>query len=210
MKEGFYEKYWSRPEGNLSDFKQKWPVLKNFIPLEKEKVILDFGCGNGAILREMAILNPEARYIGIDVSGVALEAAKKKLPATVFYKVGDGEKFPLSDKSIDFVFSSEVLEHVYDIENALSELQRVLKPGGKILLTVPYHGFIKNILITIFAFNRHFDPAGPHIRFFSKKTLFDLLNKFDFNVIKYGYYGRFYPISHSIYVLAEKIKQTHD
>ncbi len=203
-KEGFYENYWLGADGNLSDFKKKWPILKSFIPLESGKTILDFGCGNGVILKEMTVLNPEARYIGIDVSGTALEMAKKKLPTAVFYKVGDGEKIPLGDKSVDFIFSSEVLEHIYDVENAVSELQRILKPGGKFLLTVPYHGFIKNILIAIFAFNRHFNPIGSHIRFFSKKTLFFLLNKFSFNVIKYGYYGRFYPIPHSIHVLAEK------
>lgn len=206
MVEGFYEKYWSGTEGDLSDFKIKWPILKNFIPLEKDRIIFDFGCGRGSILREMAVINPDARYIGVDVSETALNQARRNLPDKVFYKISDGGKIPLENESVDFVFSSEVLEHIYDVENAFSELKRILKPGGRILLTVPYHGFIKNILIIIFGFNRHFDPVGPHIRFFSKKSLFGLLNKFGFGVIKYGYYGRFYPVPHSIYVLAEKIK----
>lgn len=63
---------------------------------------------------------------------------------------------------------------------------------------------IKNLLIVLFAFNRHFNPTGSHIRFFSKKSLFGLLQKYGFKVLKYGYYGRFYPVSHSIYILAEK------
>ena len=55
-------------------------------------------------------------------------------------------------KTADFVFSSEVLEHIYDVENAFSEVARILKPGGRLLLTTPYHGLIKNILITRFFF----------------------------------------------------------
>ncbi len=204
MEGNFYEKYWSGASEKRSDFNIKWPKLKKFIPLEKNVVILDFGCGNGAILKEMSVLNPDARYIGVDVSETGLSQARKNFPNVAFYKISDGGKIPLENESADFIFSSEVLEHVYDTENAISELQRILKPGGKILLTVPYHGFVKNILIAITNFNRHFDPAGSHIRFFSKKTLLRLLKRFNFNVIKYGYYGRFYPVSHSIWVLAAK------
>ena len=165
----FYENYWSGDNDQLSDFNIKWPVLKKFIPKEEGKTILDFGCGKAAVLKEMEILNPKAKYFGVDISETALKRAKNNFPSAVFYKVADGEKIPIIDKSVDFVFSSEVLEHIYDVENALSELQRILKQEGKILLTVPYHGFIKNILITIFAFNKHFDPAGSHINFFLKK-----------------------------------------
>jgi len=177
MKEGFYEKYWSGAEGNMFDFKIKWPILKKFIPPEKGKTILDFGCGNGAIIKEMVAINPEAKYIGVDVSETALNQARENFPNVVFYKINDGGKIPLENGTADFIFSSEVLEHVYDTENALAELQRILKPGGKFLLTVPYHGFIKNFLIAAFSFNKHFNPAGPHIRFFSKKSLFSLLKK---------------------------------
>ena len=203
----FYEKYWSDNKNEyLSDFNLKWPKLKKFIPLERGVVIVDFGCGNGRVIQEMKKINPQAEYIGLDVSEMALKSAAAILPDCKFYKIEDGENLPLENNSIDFVFSSEVIEHIYDIENAFLEISRILKPGGKLLLTTPYHGLIKNLLIVLFAFDKHFNPAGPHIRFFSKKSLFGLLNKFGFSVIKYGYYGRFYPVSHSIYVLAEKTK----
>jgi len=200
----FYENYWNNKEGHLSDFKIKWPKIKKFIPLEKWLVIADFGCGNGQIIKEMKLMNPEAKYIGLDVSEKALEEARKIFPECQFYKIEDGAKFPLGDNSVDFIFSSEVIEHIYDTENTFSEIARILKPGGKLLITTPYHGLIKNLLITVLNFNKHFNPTGPHIRFFSKKSLFDLLKRFGFETLKYGYYGRFYPISHSIFVLAEK------
>lgn len=204
MTKQFYENYWKGQDDYLSDFTLKWPKLRKFIPIENNIIIVDFGCGNGKILSEIKKINSKAKLIGLDVSITALEQAKKDFPEIEFYKITDGGKFPFNDETIDFIFSSEVIEHIYDTENAFSEIARILKPGGKILLTTPYHGFVKNLLITFFAFNKHFNPTGAHIRFFSKKTLLDLLNKNNLTPVKIGYYGRIYPISHSIYILAEK------
>lgn len=199
----FYEKYWSGKNGHLSDFERKWPTLEVFIP-RSGGIILDFGCGKGEILKVIKKLNPDADCIGLDVSGTALEAAREDSPGRKFFKIEDGGKFPLASENVDFVFSSEVLEHVYDTENAVSEIARVLKKRGQLLITVPFHGFIKNILIVLFNFDRHFDPVGAHVRFFSKKSLIRLLEKNGLRRISIGYYGRFFPISYSIFVLAQK------
>ncbi|MEK7624463.1 MAG: class I SAM-dependent methyltransferase [Patescibacteria group bacterium] len=204
MTDNFYERYWAERNDYLDDFAIKWPKLKPYIPKEKGVVILDFGCGNGRILKTIKSINPEARLIGLDVSETALLEAKKILPEAEFHKITDGGKLSLNNETVDFVFSSEVIEHIYDVENAFSEVSRLIKPGGRLLLTTPYHGLIKNILIALFAFDRHFNPAGPHIRFFTEKSLFSLLKKNGFEIITHGYYGRFYPIFHSIFVLAKK------
>lgn len=201
----FYERYWSGTSGKLSDFALKWPKLRRYIPKDKV-VILDFGCGNGEIIKEMMALNPKAKYIGLDVSEKAISAASAKLPGVRLYKIEDGGRFPLPSTSVDFVFASEVIEHVYDTENAFSEIARILRPNGTLLLTTPYHGIIKNLLIILLAFDRHFDPAGPHIRFFSNNSLFSSLRKAGLGPVEHGYYGRFYPIPHSIFVLARKRK----
>lgn len=200
----FYERYWSEKGGHLGDFPLKWPKLSPLIPREAGITILDFGCGKGEILSEISKLNPNAKLIGVDVSEKALEEARKLFPQAEFRLIKDGEKVPIGDKEVDFIFSSEVIEHIYDTENAISEMNRILKPGGKLLLTTPYHGFLKNILVTLFNFDKHFDPTGPHVRFFSKKTLTNLLMKFGFQVEEQGFFGRFYPISHSIYISALK------
>lgn len=57
----FYERYWSGNAKVLSDFDLKWPTLSKFIPTEKNIAILDFGCGKGHILSEIAKLNPLCR-----------------------------------------------------------------------------------------------------------------------------------------------------
>ncbi len=201
--EEFYERYWSSEKEDLPDFNLKWPKLRKFIPLKPQITIVDFGCGNGRLIREIKALNPSARLIGLDVSENALKKARRFLPEVEFFKIG--EKIPLNDNSVNFIFCSEVIEHIYDTEKLFSEWQRILKPGGQLLLTTPYHGFIKNLLITLFAFDKHFSPTGSHIRFFSKKILFSLLNQHNLKIKKYGYYGRFFPVPHLIFVLAEKI-----
>ncbi len=200
----FYEKFWDRDSEKLYDFDLKWPKISKFIPKNPNMVILDFGCGKGDIIGEMAKINPTAKYIGADVSEAALDYAKDKYRSVDFKKIEDGGRFPLEDSSIDFVFSSEVVDHIYDTENAFSEIGSVMKSGGEVFITTPFHGLIKNLLLVLFGFDKHFDPIGPHVRFFSKKSLFGLLEKNNFEIVRHGYYGRFYPVPHSIFVLAKK------
>ena len=190
--------------GHLHHFPLKWPKIESYIPIQKRIVILDFGCGNGLILKEIGNMNPEAELIGIDVSENALHSAARVLPRARFLKIEDGSLLPLESNSIDFIFCSEVIEHILDTENAFSEISRVLKPGGRILITTPHHGIIKNIIITLFAFDKHFNPAGPHIRFFSKKSVSRLLKKFGMKAVKWDAFGRFFTVPHSLIAVAEK------
>lgn len=206
----FWDRKWSQVKAmndrrDLSNFHLKWSKLRSYIPKGDGIVIVDFGCGDGIIIKEMIKINPKARYIGLDVSVVALQMASAQLPDVRFYKITSDGKFPLEDESVDFIFTSEVIEHVYDTEYAFSEMFRILKPGGRLLLTTPYHGFVKNLLIALLAFDKHFDPTGITIRYFSKRSLFSCLRKASLKIVTYRYYGRFYPLPMSIIVLAEKI-----
>lgn len=204
MKE-FYERFWHDNTGKrFWDFELKWPKLSPFIPREKNIVIVDFGCGNGEIISEMYKINPNARYIGVDVSETAIAAAQERFKEVEFLKIVDGGQIPIKDETADFIFTSEVIEHIYDTKNAFEEVSRILKPNGKILLTTPYHGFIKNLLIVLTSFNKHFNPQGTHIRFFTKKSLFECLTNVGLKPVTHGYYGRFWPIPYSIFVLAKK------
>ena len=201
----FYERYWfGKPDGKLDEFTRKWPVLRHLIPRESGVVMLDYGCGDGEIIKELRAINAGARYIGVDISKTALAKAQASLPDAVFYQVGDGERVPIPAASVDFIFCSEVIEHVYDTEVIFIEFARLLRAGGRILITTPYHGRIKNVLLACFAFDRHFDPKGPHIRFFSKRSLFSSLGQVGLQPERHGYIGRFYPIPMAIYVMARK------
>jgi len=202
----FYNKFWiDQQTHEMADFPYKWPVISKLIPKTPNLTILDYGTGSGIVMAEMKKINPKSKYIGMDVSKSGLKMAKKRHKTSKFYEVKDGGRLPLKDKSVDFILAADVIEHAFYTEKLLSELSRVLKPGGKILLSTPYHGLIKNLIIVIVGFEKVFNPTEAHIRFFTKKSLFPMMEKVNLKIEKYGYFGRFYPISNGIYVLATKI-----
>ena len=201
----FYEDYWKEKKSDvLDDFGYKWPVLKNYIPLKEGLKILDYGCGAGKLLRELKSLKPNNKYFGADVSKEALLRAKKTLQGVRFLAVEDGKKIPISSGGLDFILAADVIEHVYDTKLLFQEFFRILKKGGEILITTPYHGLIKNLAIVFFGFEKVFDPTGPHIRFFTVNSLRRSLIEAGFRVAKVGYFGRFYPLSRGFIVKAKK------
>jgi len=199
----FYERYWDGKE-SLGDLEIKWPVLQRYIPREKNVSLLDFGCGKGFLLSKIALLNPNLKLVGVDVSKTAITTIKNTFPSGNFLHIAENGKIPFKDNAFDFIVAADVLEHIYDTTNALSELTRVLKPNGRIFISVPYHGMIKNIIATFVGFDFYFDPKQAHIRFYTKKNLFKVVNEAGLKILKHGYYGRFYPISHGQFVFCEK------
>ncbi|MBL7717919.1 MAG: class I SAM-dependent methyltransferase [Flavipsychrobacter sp.] len=92
--------------------------------------ILDFGCGTKPY---MSLFNYN-QYIGVDYE-TEVSARNTGLRADVFY---DGKNIPFPDNHFDAAFASEVLEHVFNPDEVLQELYRVVKPGGRIMITCPF------------------------------------------------------------------------
>ena len=91
--------------------------------------LLDVGCGS----KPYEKLFDAVEYIGIDIEVSGHDHSSSKVDK--FY---DGKKIPFEDKSFDNVFSSETFEHVFNINELLDEINRVLKPGGKLCFTLPF------------------------------------------------------------------------
>jgi SAM-dependent methyltransferase len=91
--------------------------------------MLDLGCG----MKPYRDLFSVDEYIGIDIKNDGHKNDTSTVD--VFY---DGENIPFADAHFDSAYSSEVLTHISDIEPVVAEINRVIKPGGKFLLTVPY------------------------------------------------------------------------
>lgn len=91
--------------------------------------VVDFGCGQQPY-REII---PADRYIGLDVV-LSGHPANQKKPDVIF----DGIRIPLTSESVDAVLATEVFEHVFRLDDALREIHRILRPGGRLLITCPF------------------------------------------------------------------------
>ncbi|MBK6634942.1 MAG: class I SAM-dependent methyltransferase [Chitinophagaceae bacterium] len=92
--------------------------------------VLDFGCGAKPYAKYFIHAK---EYIGLDIEKSGHSHEDEKID--VFY---DGKKIPFDNDHFDAVFSSEVFEHIFNLEEILPEINRVLKPGGKLLFTCPF------------------------------------------------------------------------
>jgi SAM-dependent methyltransferase len=92
-------------------------------------VLLDFGCGK----KPYKNLFKVDKYIGIDIDS---GAHKNQIDDVDIYF--DGKSIPLADDSVDFVLSTEVFEHVFNLSEIMDEIKRVLKPGGQLIVTIPF------------------------------------------------------------------------
>ncbi len=120
---------WSFNPARLGYFKK---VLFDKLNINsKDKTALEIGCGGGLLCEEIARMGFDV--IGLDPSENSVRMAVNHAKISglrIKYEIGAGENLPYDDESIDIVFCCDVLEHVFDLEKVISEISRVLKPGG--------------------------------------------------------------------------------
>lgn len=112
-------------------------VLNRAITARNDLQILDVGCGTGG---NLPWLKKFGLVYGLDFSRSALDYAEQAGYCRLWQ--AGAEDMPLEDKQYDLVTALDVLEHVKNDSVALSEMCRVLKPGGYLLITVPAYGFL--------------------------------------------------------------------
>jgi 2-polyprenyl-3-methyl-5-hydroxy-6-metoxy-1,4-benzoquinol methylase len=144
--------------------------------------VLDLGCGDGAFAA--ALLAAGCEVTMADVAEEALRRARVRAPEAQAVKLAEGEPLPFGEDAFDVVWAGEVLEHVADVVGLLAEVRRVLRWGGRLLLTTPWHGRI------VIATDAHFDPRADHLRFFSARTLRAVLTDAGFDQIDVRRSGR--------------------
>lgn len=103
--------------------------------------LLDIGCNAGELLSYCQSINPKLNLSGIEINPAALEKAKANLPHADL-QGASAEELPFNDNSFDCVTCIEVLEHIPETlrAQALREVKRVLRPGGRFVLRVPFAG----------------------------------------------------------------------
>ncbi len=143
--------------------------------------VLDVGCGSGRHTAAACRL-PGARVLGVDVAAGDLSAARERLQ--LHDRLGahggsrwdlcaaDARRLPFADGCFDLVICAEVLEHVRDHDRVLSEIARVLRPGGDLVVSVPRHGPER----LCWALSADYAAAeGGHVRIYRERGLRALL-----------------------------------
>lgn len=172
-------------------------ILSTLIKLlpEDGSLILDVGCGNGAIANYL--IKKGYQVYGIDASASGIQEANKINPGRFFVQDIETNSLPEELKILNFstIISTEVIEHLYDPRKFVSFIKKKLieSGGGQIILSTPYHGYFKNLLLALTGkLDNHFTALwdGGHIKFWSRKTLACLLKEFDFEIITFYGCGR--------------------
>ncbi len=115
-------------------------LLKLLSPLENEN-ILEVGCGAGHVLQGVGV----GHLYGIDLSPTMLARARKRLGDKVELKKCNGEHIDYPDNRFDKVICTEVLEHTIHPAKVIEEITRVSKPGGIVVLSIPYENLINKL-----------------------------------------------------------------
>ncbi|MEE8526272.1 MAG: class I SAM-dependent methyltransferase [Thermoanaerobaculia bacterium] len=180
--ERYYDRVWteklSLPQyGDLgSRWRSRWTFAADCIAPGSQ--VLDAGCGDG-VFGEMLMRQKGCRVTGLEISGYARERARKRgveaLPCDISEQV-----FPVPEASFDAVTMLCCLEHIFDPGHALRQASRAIRPGGKVLVTLPNAvqlrfrlAFLRGRLSKDLLHTN--DGEGLHIRFFDYARDFDEL-----------------------------------
>jgi ubiquinone/menaquinone biosynthesis C-methylase UbiE len=168
----------------------KWLILKHLIIYEKSQLhdepvrILEVGSAGGHLTNLTGTLFPFAKIIGIDVYAPAVEEAKKRFPKYTF-KVADAHKLPFKTEEFDIVICSETIEHVVDPGKVLSEIRRVLKESGALVIEMDSGSVLFRLIWwawTQFGSGRVWKNA--HLHPFKAQELEELILKSGFKIKK--------------------------
>jgi SAM-dependent methyltransferase len=130
--------------GEYTDESEQAPVCR-LVSFEPDNFILDAGCANGRFLSNTA---PDQEFVGMDISLEMVKLARRDLGRGLFV-VGELERLPFPDGTFDTVICSRVLQHIHDQQAAISEMARVTRSGGSVVVLTlnswTLHCLYKNI-----------------------------------------------------------------
>lgn len=165
-------------------------IINKFIDLSSKKLnILEYGCGYGYYLQFLSTMNKHECF-GVELARHAVEYANKRIGNNSVFWQSCGDVLPLKDKSIDLIFSFDMIEHVennLEIENMLKESQRLLKDDGLLLIKTPCGNRRTRILAFLLGKKGIFDKRGDHKNIFDDTRLKRLVSShFEVDTILYG------------------------
>ncbi len=184
LRSGFFIRYLA---------KKRVRTVNKLLGPEKEDHVLEVGCGAGNVIQNTDVEN----LYGIDISEKMIHRIKERFRhKNVKLIRANAEKLPLKNNQLDKIICSELIEHVYNPSKTMSEMIRVLKPNGILIITIPNErriNFAKRIMFAL-KLNKLFEKEYKipdrmndewHLHLFSLEVLKKLVNsKFDIIKIK--------------------------
>jgi 2-polyprenyl-3-methyl-5-hydroxy-6-metoxy-1,4-benzoquinol methylase len=184
------------------------PRILDLLKQLNVKRVLDLGSGNGALC---ALIDSQGYEVaGVEYDKAGVELARTSHPEISFYNFGvqDNPAALLEyEKPFDVVVSTEVIEHLFSPHLLPIYARGVLKQGGYLIVTTPYHGYLKNLVLAVLGKWDHHHTVlwhGGHIKFWSRTTLTQLLTENGFQVIGFSGVGRLPYLWKSMVLVAQK------
>ncbi len=158
--------------------RRRLQLLVRLAGLEAGQRLLDIGCGSGWLADQFRRAGAAVTAMDIGLKGV--HGARARFPHGVAYHVGDLYHLPFANGHFDALVLSEVVEHLEDVPAALGEAARVLRPGGRMLMSVPYR---ENIVEHLCIHCNQLTPANAHLHSFDREAVTALCQGAGFDVV---------------------------
>ena len=186
------------------------PMVLKLLQRTGARRVLDLGCGNGDLCGQLAGAGYDVVGVELDPDGVRI--ARQAHPQIPFHNFGVHDD-PLAllrhegERPFDAVVSTEVIEHLYAPHLLPAYARSVLVRDGHLIVSTPYHGYVKNLMLSLFNhWDQHHTPLwhGGHIKFWSAATLSRLLEENQFRVTGFSGAGRLPYLWKSMVVTARR------
>jgi 2-polyprenyl-3-methyl-5-hydroxy-6-metoxy-1,4-benzoquinol methylase len=185
------------------------PLVIKLLAHLKVKRVLDIGSGNGTLCSILEKHGFDA--VGVETDQGGVECARAACPNIKFYCFGvqdEPSELMSKEKPFDAVVSTEVVEHLFSPHMLPIYAKQTLRDNGFLIISTPYHGYFKNLALSIFnKWDFHHTPLwhGGHIKFWSRATLTRLLGDNGFRVIQFHGVGRIPYLWRSMVLVAQRI-----
>jgi SAM-dependent methyltransferase len=175
----YYEELWEQLPERLAPPDRELREALLLANVRAGERALDLGCGAGTFTASLA--RAGARAVGVEVARAPLRRARGAHPGLDFRLAPIDGALPLADNAFELVWASEVIEHVADTARWLSEIRRVLVPGGRLLLTTPAHG---RLGVALWGLERYSQPLSDHLHLYTRRSLRAVLGELGFGEVQ--------------------------
>ena len=181
------------------------PDLARILDRSRPRRAFEMGCGNGAVANWCQSRGIEVTGIDFSESGIA--QARLAYPGLALSVGSAYDDLAAVYGRFPVVISLEVVEHLYFPRKFAKSVFDLLEPGGLAIVSTPYHGYLKNLALAASGrLDAHFTALwdGGHIKFWSERTLRQLLAEAGFGSIAFRRVGRVRPLAKSMIATALK------